>query len=230
MPEGDKVPDGGLQAQLDQTRGAQTAKDVSHPALHVGHARLDGFDLRRNLLRVARCEQLIDHRRVHADGEQVRADVVVQIARKVGALLVLKLEELFLQRAVPVAHARQLPRHQVECAADAGDLGRAPFGHADLVVARADEPEGGDQFVERPQRLADQQENQSAAQQARQTQDHHQVAEVEPGVGDIGGGRGSEDQHSIAGAGGDGDADRVQPGVDQVGEPSRRRVGGNEGV
>ena len=60
----------------------------------------------------ARGGQRLEHGRVDVDGEQIGPDLVVQVAGEVGALLVLQLDELFLEQPVAPAHAVELAGHQ----------------------------------------------------------------------------------------------------------------------
>ena len=101
-PEGDQVADRGVEAQFGHAGGAQAAQEVADLALHVGDGGLDGADVLGHGVVAAELAELGDHLGVHVDREQVRADVVVQVAGDVGALLLLDGQELVAQQAVAV--------------------------------------------------------------------------------------------------------------------------------
>ena len=117
--------------------------------------------------------ELADHGGVDVDGEQVRPDLVVQVARQVGPLLVLEPGQLVLERPVPGLHRGKIGRHPVESAREPGDLRGPALLDAHAIVARAHAAETRRERLQRSKRAADGQVDQAEGAHAGE-RDHRQ--------------------------------------------------------
>ena len=167
--------------------GARSARKIECPAAEgAGDAAMGSSDRlcrgsiwRAFSVRPARADQAGGHRRVDVGGEQVRTDLVVQVAGDVGALLVLQGEYLLLQRAVAVAHGGKALGHLVDPAAQADELRRPLLGRAGGVVAGPDHGQHVADGAHRPQRPADQRQT-TARRRAGERQHQGEVEQLRP--------------------------------------------------
>ena len=127
-PEGDEIVDGVGQPDVEQHRRAQASEDVAHMPLHAADGIADDADAVRDGFVFARLGELLDGHGIDVGGKQQGPDLIVQIAREVGALLVLHGRELLLQALVLRLRARQALDHLVEALIEAAPAraARAP--------------------------------------------------------------------------------------------------------
>ena len=112
-------------------------------ALHAADGIADDADAMRDGFEFARLGELLDGHGVDVGGKQQGADLIVQIAREVGPLLVLHGRQLLLQALVLRLRACQALDHLVEPMIEAHQLERPVLLHALAIVAVADAGEGG---------------------------------------------------------------------------------------
>ena len=113
-PEGDEIVDGVSQTDVEQIRRPQTSEDIAHMALHAADGIADDADAVRDGFEFAGLGELLDGRGVDVGGKQQGTDLIVQIARQIGPLLVLHGRQLLLQALVLRLRARQALDHLVE--------------------------------------------------------------------------------------------------------------------
>ncbi len=140
------------QPDVEQHCGAQAPENVAHVPLHLADGFADDADALGDLLMTALLGELCDRDRINVGGEQQGPDLVVEIARKIGALLVLHRRQLLLQTLVLLLGVLQLLHHLVEAMIEAHQLARASLAHALAIVALADPRERGGQVLQRPDR------------------------------------------------------------------------------
>ncbi len=92
---------------------------------------------------------------VEAEGEQQRADLVVEVARQLDALLVLGIRELNLEPRVGFLRLLKAGGHLVEAAIYHGEVTGAGIGQADGEVASGNLRERVAQVVQRAQLTAE---------------------------------------------------------------------------
>ena len=121
----------------------------------MGDRALDRLDLHQGLGALALPDQPARHGGVDIGGEQMRSDFVVQVARQIGAFLVLQIAQLILQRVSLDLHGAQALDHVVDAPPQPHQFERTGLAHPGAVVARPDAHEGGGKLRQRAQGAAD---------------------------------------------------------------------------
>ena len=111
--------------------------------------------LSRNVGRPAATGETLDGGRRHLDREQQRSDLIMQIAREIGAFFRLQCQQPLVQPVVLRRDRGKSLGHQIEAVCQACQFGRAMLRHAGVVVALADLLERHRQRLQRPQRASD---------------------------------------------------------------------------
>ena len=126
-----------------------------------------------------------DRRRGHVDREQQRSDLVMQVAREIGALFRLQCQQPLVQPAVLRRHRGEPLGHEIEAVRQARQLGRTVFRHPAVIVALADLLERGRQVLERPQSTPDHGADQQCAQQRESREHQHGITRFRPDLADL---------------------------------------------
>ena len=149
----------------------------------------------------------------------------MQIAREVGALLLLKRRELMLQRLVARLHRLQPFGHLVDGATEPHELERTARGDAHVIVARADAQKGRGEVRQRAQRRADGQPHEGGPGQHRGGQCGHEADEFAPDRADVVAEHRPKLDLAVA-AHGRGETDALKRKHERIPEPRRRGPGG----
>ena len=125
----------------------------------------------------------------------------MQIARQIGAFLILQGAQLLFQAKVARLHDAQPFGHLVDASAEAHEFGRPLLAYARLIVARTDAAKSGREMRQGPQGAPGGQPDEQRAGRQRGGQDRRQVDELRPHRADVIGEHRLEDQIAVAAQG-----------------------------